>query len=66
MICEECRRDRPLTYRVPSLGLRSVCADCVRDNHPETLTEPATAWDDPAADPVGDILETLKRSRDAW
>ena len=35
MKCEECGRERPLTYRSRKLGKRSVCADCNRAKHPE-------------------------------
>ncbi len=33
MICEECKRDEPLTYRSVTLHKRSVCVDCMRRNH---------------------------------
>lgn len=37
MICEECGRDRLLTYRSTELHKRSVCADCIRAHHPDTM-----------------------------
>lgn len=37
MRCEECGEDRALTYRSEPLRKRSVCAPCVRLNHPGTL-----------------------------
>lgn len=44
MKCQECGADRPLTYRSTTLGLRSVCAPCIRKNHPETIRLGNRKW----------------------
>jgi hypothetical protein len=42
VICERCHRDQVLTYRSKALGLRSICAPCIRtfngwiDNHKQS------------------------------
>lgn len=43
MICEDCGKDRPLTYRGPltfrgrSVKKHSVCGECITKNYPETF-----------------------------
>lgn len=37
MICQVCRKDKPLTYRLKKLQLESVCAPCIRQHYPWTF-----------------------------